>query len=314
MSDEQQFIDEDEIDNTYDPYIRTRELIDKVRTNKTFQYTESLRGLYELLRYLVIENDPIIDEEIVISKIKRAPEIVFIDDFRDKDPTDFVPLYVNSPFEIMVGFPHDIKNKKGEILKRKVHYDTQDKVYYPMVNIKGVSWYLHRLIASRFIYNDDPDHKVDVDHIDRNTSNYEMSNLVWKTHSANKRNSGSNKFSEVPEDALQLTHYNGKPLPELVVYSKSMNKFWQFDKENNGFLERKLNADGKTVRIPILTPIQDGPKSFSINMDKLLREHPELKPNYIEPKIIHDEYSDLFDYDLFMPHRLKPFDPKLVLK
>ena len=45
---------------------------------------------------------------------------------------------------------------------------------------------IHRLLALHYIPN--PQHKSDVDHIDRNKRNNNLSNLRWATHSENMKN------------------------------------------------------------------------------------------------------------------------------
>ena len=44
---------------------------------------------------------------------------------------------------------------------------------------------MHRIVAEAFIYNDMPDKKVLVDHINGDTLDYTVGNLRWVTHSQN---------------------------------------------------------------------------------------------------------------------------------
>ena len=46
--------------------------------------------------------------------------------------------------------------------------------------------YLHRIMAKAFIPNDDPENKTDVDHLDGNKHNNQISNLEWVTKSENQ--------------------------------------------------------------------------------------------------------------------------------
>jgi len=54
--------------------------------------------------------------------------------------------------------------------------------------------YVHRLVAETFL--DRKPGKTDVDHIDRNRSNNDVSNLRWTTHKQNIRNSAVYKHGK----------------------------------------------------------------------------------------------------------------------
>ena len=66
--------------------------------------------------------------------------------------------------------------KKGTTLIRK----TYPVNGHPKVIINGKTEYISRLVAETYIPN--PDNKSDVNHIDRNTENNDISNLEWATH------------------------------------------------------------------------------------------------------------------------------------
>ena len=66
--------------------------------------------------------------------------------------------------------------KSKHLLKPQI--DKSRANNYMRVNIKGKKHYLHRLIAGAFL-GDQPN--MQVDHMDRNTLNNNLSNLRWVT-------------------------------------------------------------------------------------------------------------------------------------
>lgn len=66
--------------------------------------------------------------------------------------------------------------KKGTTLIRK----TYPVNGHPKIIINGKTEYVSRLVAETYIPN--PENKTDVNHIDRNTHNNDISNLEWATH------------------------------------------------------------------------------------------------------------------------------------
>lgn len=59
--------------------------------------------------------------------------------------------------------------------------------------------YAHRIVATLFVKNDDPEHKTEVNHIDENKSNNCASNLEWCDHKYN------NEYSNIIEKNFGLT-------------------------------------------------------------------------------------------------------------
>lgn len=58
-----------------------------------------------------------------------------------------------------------------------------------MCNGKSRSVRVNRLVAMAFVHNDDPDTKVEVNHIDFNRKNNESDNLEWCSHADNIKHS-----------------------------------------------------------------------------------------------------------------------------
>lgn len=81
-----------------------------------------------------------------------------------------------------------VTNQKERLFKGRVLLQTMNKqVQYKQVSLwkenKGISYYVHRLVAEAFIPN--PEGKPEVNHIDGNRQNNHISNLEWVTSGEN---------------------------------------------------------------------------------------------------------------------------------
>ena len=56
--------------------------------------------------------------------------------------------------------------------------------------------YIHRMVATAFVHNDDPDTKTCVDHLDGNKHNNHYSNLEWVTRSENHKRMHARRRAE----------------------------------------------------------------------------------------------------------------------
>lgn len=97
----------------------------------------------------------------------------------------FVPLKgFSKDYEILNKYPFTIRRKSNHFIVNDSNHITG----YIRVCLNGTYYMKHVLIARQFIKNDDPAHKTEVDHKNRNRKDYRLSNLRWVTPSENNYN------------------------------------------------------------------------------------------------------------------------------
>lgn len=181
------------------------------------------------------------NEMIEEGKIDPSP---IKEEFRDISMDYFVPIddYIDPAFSGIYKL-----NKKGDILNTKTNElrKVEDIKITPSHRCPTISfrvgkikksYYLHKLKALVFLENSDSNKNTQVDHIDRNPNNHDLSNLRWVTPKENLANR---------EDTISKTKY-----------------FDKYD-ENWNFIERIFYKDkvfSKQERDIILSSIKKGQK------------------------------------------------------
>lgn len=74
---------------------------------------------------------------------------------------------------------------RGRYLKTRINADGYEEVTLGCTGQRNASVRVHRIIASLFVPNDQPDVKVEVNHKDCNRLNNDYTNLEWVTHQEN---------------------------------------------------------------------------------------------------------------------------------
>jgi hypothetical protein len=147
----------------------------------------------------------------------------------------FVPLKVDSTYEICVNYPHRI----GSV---------SDK-YYPKVSIangyfqlslEGGPVTIHWVIGMQWVHNFNPETDTEIDHIDGNRRNNRIANLRWCSRTENQRNRHSSlgetvEFLDVlPEGSRMLKRYRKHVLEpgywidnDFQIYFKNNLKYYR---------------------------------------------------------------------------------------
>lgn len=72
---------------------------------------------------------------------------------------------------------------------------------YSQLSVGTTTKRVHRLVAEAFIYNDDPENKLEVNHIDFNRNNNVVENLEWLSHRDNIIHSRiNNRYPDISGD------------------------------------------------------------------------------------------------------------------
>lgn len=123
---------------------------------------------------------------------------------------------MDSDWRIIEGYENYEINREGVVRRRDTHKIMADEVrgsdaYYKTVELSNgqtKKFSVHVLLAKAFIPNPDPEHKTQVDHIDRDYRNNSLENLRWVTPSENCQNRNNSKMGR---------NFDGKRLKHPVV-------------------------------------------------------------------------------------------------
>ena len=120
------------------------------------------------------------------------------------------------------GYPNYLIYRDGSIQNkttRRLMSKTKDKDGYNIISLYRKTLKVHRLVAQTYIPN--PEHKNEVDHIDRRKTNNNVSNLRWVTRQENMANIGE-----------RCDNTSGH---KYISYNKNAGR-WRFQAKNDGVM------------------------------------------------------------------------------
>ena len=171
----------------------------------------------------------------------------------------FIPLIDHDDYEILNQYPFTVQ-------RRRDHYaiSESNRKGYPSVFLNGTAHYKHILIAKQFIPN--PNNLPQVDHINRNRSDYHLSNLRWVTSSQNQYNKTSNRgvqyefIDDIPEESIKVLYYDTRT--EHRIFEDEKYYYYHDEETNEDIFYGRI--DETTYRILHINENQIG--SRRVNM------------------------------------------------
>ena len=173
---------------------------------------------------------------------------------------------VDNDYEINTEYPYIIRRRSNQ---RIVSEFINHKNGYTQLTLNSKKFYKHRVIASQFIQNDQPERKTEVDHINHDRTDYHLENLRWVTHTENILNRTSTRgvdyefidYEDVVDDDLVEVRDYGSYQFEDYYYSPDNNLFYfdtgvnlrvlhiNFDKRNGRGYVCARSKDGINTKI-----------------------------------------------------------------
>lgn len=162
-----------------------------------------------------------------------------------------------------------LRTYKEKVISQSVNSSNYKKVILRDENGKGTNYYVHRLIAEHFIPN--PENKEQVNHIDGNKWNNNISNLEWVTPSENSKKafdvglreiSGYNKI-KVAQTSRRFSSEEVEQIKEYYSIGKTMKEIAEIYGCSDSVICNIINH--KTYNIIEATPLE----IFQIVVDEL---------------------------------------------
>jgi hypothetical protein len=149
----------------------------------------------------------------------------------------WVECSMDCDYEIFSEFPYDIRNKRsGRYLSENI------SGMYPTISMKSRTVRKHIVIMSQFKPHEPSEEKLEIDHINRDRSDYHLSNLRWISHSENMKNKIGSRgvrydfFDDISDEAIVVRDYGDHEFEDLYFHENTFYKW-------NGIQFRKLHIN-----------------------------------------------------------------------
>lgn len=181
----------------------------------------------------------------------------------------FITLNAFPNYEISITLPHVIRKKGSE----KLVNQTLNNAGYFQVNLDGMTYLVHRVIAQQFIEN--PDNLSDVNHINKHRTDNRIENLEWVSHKNNlkQRKPFKKQQSEFVDELKSSTIIN------IGNYDDHDLSRYYFDYDNNViYLKQsrgnkfKIVHPTKNGNIQIIALVDQGKKIITRSYNKIIKE------------------------------------------
>ena len=154
--------------------------------------------------------------------------------------------------------------------------ESVNSVGYIQVALNGKVYLKHRLIALQFLPNDDSINNDVIDHINRDRTDYHLSNLRWCSSSDNSKNKSSYKgvqyefIDNIPDDAIVVEWYDTRNKHhEFESYYFYNDMFYFF----NGIKYRILHVNYNKSGNAIVAMNDANNKRVSVMINRFKQQH-----------------------------------------
>lgn len=110
--------------------------------------------------------------------------------------------------------------RKGQIIKPRINKNGYLQVALNKNGIRKMC-YVHKIIAETFVFNDDPEIKITVNHIDGNKNNNFATNLEWCSYSDNNEHSYRTLHRNVADAGASKVH--------VTIIDTNTNQTYEFE-------------------------------------------------------------------------------------